>query len=108
VARSKLLQQWRLWDLKGPQAFSGSTLPAGPLSSPSSPPLSQWVQAACDTWTERLRGMRFDPEMLYHICEHTFTTVEGPRIPLPFQQQHNGASVPQQALKESAEAKATS
>ncbi|GAB4818250.1 hypothetical protein N2152v2_005296 [Parachlorella kessleri] len=44
------------------------------------------VQAACDRWSEQLRGMQFDPEVLYHICERTFTTVEGPRIPLPFQQ----------------------
>lgn len=44
------------------------------------------LQAACDRWSERLRGMHFDPVALYHICENTFTTVEGPRIPLPFQQ----------------------
>lgn len=42
------------------------------------------VQAVCDAWSERLRGMRFDPDRLYHIQERTFTTVEGPRIPLPF------------------------
>ena len=29
--------------------------------------------------------MHFDPAALYHICENTFTPVEGPRIPLPFQ-----------------------
>lgn len=42
------------------------------------------VQAVCDSWTERLRGQRFDPQRIYHIQEHTFTTVEGERTPLPF------------------------
>ncbi|KAL4856029.1 hypothetical protein ACK3TF_003469 [Chlorella vulgaris] len=50
----------------------------------------QRVQAVCDKWTERLQGLRFDPDRIFHIqacalgCEQTFTTVEGPRIPLPF------------------------
>eukprot|EP00887_Chlorella_sp_A99_P003675 scaffold7.g3675.t1 len=56
------------------------------------------VQAACDRWSARLKGMRFDPpgahfccparlglSVLYHIRERQFTTVEGPRIALPFQ-----------------------
>lgn len=43
------------------------------------------VQAACDRWSARLKGMRFDPPVLYHIRERQFTTVEGPRIALPFQ-----------------------
>lgn len=42
------------------------------------------IQAVCDAWSERLRGLRFSVERGYHIQEHTFTTVEGPRVPLPF------------------------
>ncbi|KAL4441797.1 hypothetical protein ABPG77_003713 [Micractinium sp. CCAP 211/92] len=48
------------------------------------------IQAVCDKWTEQLRGIRFSPDQCYHIqaralgCENTFTTVEGPRVPLPF------------------------
>jgi hypothetical protein len=29
--------------------------------------------------------MQFDADALHHVCEQTFTTVEGPRIPLAFQ-----------------------
>ncbi|PRW57675.1 hypothetical protein C2E21_3465 isoform B [Chlorella sorokiniana] len=42
------------------------------------------VQEVCDRWTSRLRGQRFDPDRISFIQEHTFTTVEGPRVPLPF------------------------
>lgn len=43
------------------------------------------VQEACDAWSEMVRGMEFHPEHVYHIQEETFTTVEGPRVRLPFQ-----------------------
>ncbi|KAI7843732.1 hypothetical protein COHA_002630 [Chlorella ohadii] len=48
------------------------------------------VQEVCDRWSGRLRGQRFDPDRISFIqakalgCEQTFTTVEGPRVPLPF------------------------
>lgn len=42
------------------------------------------VQEVCDRWSARLRGQRFDPDRISYIQEHTFTTVEGPRVPLPF------------------------
>jgi hypothetical protein len=43
------------------------------------------VQESCDAWSEKVRGMKFHPEHIYHIQEETFTTVEGPRVRLPFQ-----------------------
>ncbi|KAL4434020.1 hypothetical protein ABPG75_000461 [Micractinium tetrahymenae] len=42
------------------------------------------IQAVCNKWSERLRCMRFSLERCYHIQENTFTTVEGPRVLLPF------------------------
>jgi hypothetical protein len=67
-------------------------LPPDPLPLPLPLPLLlrllgmlRLLQEVCDRWTEKLRGIRFDPEHLYHIREQTFTTVEGPRIQLPFQ-----------------------
>lgn len=43
------------------------------------------VQAVCDGWSERLRGMEFRASALHHVIEEVFTTVEGPVVRLPFQ-----------------------
>lgn len=51
------------------------------------------TQAVCDKWSTRLKGMQFNPEALYHICENTFTTVEGPKVALPFEQSGQRISV---------------
>lgn len=42
------------------------------------------VRAVCERWTQKLAGARFSPPALHHIQETTFTTVEGPRLALPF------------------------
>lgn len=42
------------------------------------------VQAACDAWTQRVKGMEIEVDSLYHVYEEKFTTVIGRAERLPF------------------------
>jgi hypothetical protein len=42
------------------------------------------VAAAAAAATERVKGMRWSPGALSHICEEVFATVAGPRVDAPF------------------------
>jgi hypothetical protein len=50
-------------------AYASSLMASAPLSTAPALPCAPVprLQGVCDAWSERLRGMRFDPDRIYHI-----------------------------------------